>query len=185
MRRRSCCSPARRPRRSARTRRRSTLASKRARKLGRCARPTSSSNARTSLSTCSASTCPAAVGNFCRQRLAEVVHEIPSIVFAAKDGRGHDLAAVKVSIDGAVFADHLDGTPIELDPGEHVFRFEYAGEEPVVERYVLRRVSRRGARRSSSGRARRLSHRPTVSRCRRRGFRTRSRSPLPASAWPG
>jgi hypothetical protein len=95
-------------------------------------------DARTSLSRCSASACPDAVGSFCRQRLAEVVREIPSIVFVAKDGRGRDLAAVKLSIDGAVFADHLDGSSIELDPGEHVFRFEYAGQEPVVERFVLR-----------------------------------------------
>jgi hypothetical protein len=95
-------------------------------------------DARASLSTCSASACPDAVGSFCRQRLAEVAREIPSIVFVAKDRRGHDLSAVKLSIDGATFADHLDGSAIELDPGEHVFRFEYAGKEPVVERFVLR-----------------------------------------------
>jgi hypothetical protein len=89
--------------------------------------------ARASLARCSASTCPQAVSTSCQQRLGDVIRSIPSIVFTAKDGSGNDLAAVKLSVDGAAYSDHLDGSAIELDPGEHDFRFEVAGQAPVVQ----------------------------------------------------
>jgi hypothetical protein len=92
---------------------------------------------RTSLSICAASTCPDAVSSSCQRRLALVQQAIPSVIFFAKDGSGHDLAAVKVTIDRAPYADHLDGSAIVLDPGEHEFRFEVEGQPPVVERLVL------------------------------------------------
>jgi hypothetical protein len=88
------------------------------------------------LSTCAASSCPNTVRTSCLQRLGLVGQAIPSIVFVAKDASGHDLAAVKLTIDGAPYADRLDGSAIELDPGEHEFRFEVAGQAPVVVRFV-------------------------------------------------
>jgi hypothetical protein len=94
-------------------------------------------DARKTLSVCAASTCPDAVRTSCQQRLADVIKAIPSIVFATKDSSGHDVAAVKLTIDGAAYADHLDGSAILLDPGEHQFRFETAGQPPVVQRFVL------------------------------------------------
>jgi hypothetical protein len=93
--------------------------------------------ARTALSTCAASSCPDPVRVSCQQRLAEVNQAIPSIVFFAKDGAGHDLDEVKITIDGKPYADRLGGIAIVLDPGEHEFRFEVVGEEPVVRRFVL------------------------------------------------
>jgi hypothetical protein len=61
---------------------------------------------------------------------------LPSVVFLPKDGGGHDLVGVKVTIDGTR-SQTLDGRPVTLDPGAHKFRFEAAGL-PVVERaYVL------------------------------------------------
>lgn len=94
-------------------------------------------DARASLSTCAASSCPDAVRTSCQQRLAETNQTIPSIVFFAKDGTGRDLTTVKLTIDGAIYADHLDGSAIVRDPGEHEFRFEATGQEPVVKRFVL------------------------------------------------
>jgi hypothetical protein len=94
-------------------------------------------NARASLSVCAASSCPDLVRSSCRQRLAQVNQSIPSIVFVAKDGAGHDLAALTLIIDGAAYADHLDGNAVALDPGEHEFRFEARGQSPVVKRFVL------------------------------------------------
>src|ERR1700722_19716690 len=67
---------------------------------------------RASLSTCAAPSCPDAVRSSCEQRLAQVNLAIPSIVFLTKDGTGHDLAAVKLTIDGALDADRLDGSAI-------------------------------------------------------------------------
>jgi hypothetical protein len=93
--------------------------------------------ARASLSRCSASTCPEAISTSCQRRLADVIQAIPSIVFTAKDGNGHDLAAVALTVDGAAYSDHLDGTAMELDPGQHDFRFEVAGQAPVVQHFVL------------------------------------------------
>jgi hypothetical protein len=94
-------------------------------------------DARASLSVCAASACPDAIRTSCQQRLAAINEAIPSIIFIAKDGAGHDLAAVKLTIDGAAYADHLDGSAIVLNPGEHEFRFEVAGQAPVVQRFVL------------------------------------------------
>jgi hypothetical protein len=95
-------------------------------------------DARVALSTCAASSCPAPIRASCQQRLAPINLAIPSIVFVARDRVGHDLDAVKLTIDGTPFADHLTGTAIEMDPGEHEFRFEVEGQEPVVRRLVVR-----------------------------------------------
>jgi hypothetical protein len=92
---------------------------------------------RASLSICAASSCPEAVRSSCQQRLALVNQAIPSMVFFAKDGAGRDLSAIKLRIDGAVYADHLDGSAIALDPGEHEFRFETTGQQPLVKRFVM------------------------------------------------
>jgi hypothetical protein len=92
---------------------------------------------RAALSTCAASSCPDAVRSSCQQRLAQANQAIPSIVFLAKDGSGGDLVAVKLTIDGAAYADHLDGGAIALNPGEHEFRFEVAGQPPAVKRFVM------------------------------------------------
>lgn len=92
---------------------------------------------RASLAACAASSCPDAVRTSCEQRLGQVTQAIPSIVFFAKDGSGRDLASVKLTIDGSVYADHLDGSAITLNPGEHEFRFEVPGQAPVEQRFVL------------------------------------------------
>jgi hypothetical protein len=94
-------------------------------------------DARASLSACAASSCPEVIRASCQQRLGEVSQAIPSIVFSVKDGAGNDLAAVKLTIDGVTRGDRLAGGAITLDPGEHEFRFEAAGLEPVVKRFVL------------------------------------------------
>lgn len=94
-------------------------------------------DARAALSTCSASSCPEAVSTSCRQRLNELNHTIPSIVFLVRDPSGHDLVAVKLSVDGKPYREQLDGSAMELDPGEHEFRFEAAGQEPIDQRFFL------------------------------------------------
>jgi hypothetical protein len=92
---------------------------------------------RKSLAICAASICPEAISASCHQRLEQVKQAIPNIVLVVKDARGNDVAAVKLAIDGAPYADHLDGNAIALDPGEHEFRFEVAGQPPAVQRFVL------------------------------------------------
>jgi hypothetical protein len=56
---------------------------------------------------------------------------MPSLVLVAKDRAGNDLSAVLVTMDGLPFADNLDGTAIQVDPGEHRFVFEGEGLPPM------------------------------------------------------
>jgi len=86
---------------------------------------------------CAATSCPEAVSAKCKKRVIELSAAIPTVVFVAKDGAGHDLVAVKVAMDGAQVADRLDGTPITVDPGPHVFHFELDGQPPVEQSFVI------------------------------------------------
>jgi hypothetical protein len=95
-------------------------------------------SAREKLRACSDVKCPALVRTDCTKRLDELQSVQPSIVFDAKDGTGTDVVAVKVTMDGLPFAEKLDGTSLELDPGEHVFVFEASGQPPVTQRIVVR-----------------------------------------------
>jgi hypothetical protein len=84
---------------------------------------------------CSQQSCPAAVREDCVQWFEEVKRSIPSVVVTARSGE-LDQVDVRVSIDGKLALSHLDGQPLELNPGAHKFRFECPGFEPV-ERQVL------------------------------------------------
>ncbi len=94
--------------------------------------------ARTQLLTCSAASCPADVRDECTRRVADVNAAIPTIVFAAKDSAGDDLLTVRVTMDGQPVADRLEGTALAIDPGEHTFTFETAGQATVKKRFVIR-----------------------------------------------
>jgi hypothetical protein len=87
---------------------------------------------------CAADRCPSEMRDQCRHRVAQVNATMPTIVFAVQDGSGADLGAVKVSMDGTPIADRLEGTAISLDPGEHKFTFEVAGQPPVEKTFILR-----------------------------------------------
>jgi hypothetical protein len=86
---------------------------------------------------CARDVCPAAVKKDCADQVAELVKRMPSVVFRAKDKNGQDLVAVKVSADGDVVTQQLDGRSISLDPGVHTFRFEAEGNEPLEQKIVL------------------------------------------------
>jgi hypothetical protein len=90
------------------------------------------------LATCSDVACPAEVRTECTQRIDAVGAAMPTVVFAAKDGAGNDLYAVTVTMDGTSLATTLDGRPVSIDPGEHAFRFETAGQPPVDKTLVVR-----------------------------------------------
>jgi hypothetical protein len=80
--------------------------------------------ARTRLLDCARPECPSIVRQDCAQWMADVVAATPSVVLGARDARGHDVLAVRASMDGAPLADRLDGRPVPVDPGVHLFRFE-------------------------------------------------------------
>jgi len=94
--------------------------------------------AREQLRICNDPSCPAIVRTDCTKRLDELEAAQPTVVFDAKDGAGSDLTAVKVTVDGKVLAERLGGSALAVNPGEHTFTFEVAGQPPVSRHLVLR-----------------------------------------------
>jgi hypothetical protein len=77
------------------------------------------------------------VRNDCITWLDQVQTAFPSLTIrAVKDGS--DTANVKVIEDNEVVATRLDGTSLEVEPGEHSFRFETDGAPPVTMTIVVR-----------------------------------------------
>jgi hypothetical protein len=94
--------------------------------------------ARTLLQQCSVSSCPDLVRDDCSKRLDELDRAQPTIVFSVTDATGKDLVAVKVSVDGNVLTDKVDGTALNVDPGAREFTFEVAGQPPAKRTFVIR-----------------------------------------------
>jgi hypothetical protein len=88
-------------------------------------------DARERFALCMAPSCPQPVREDCARRLEEVSRATPSVVFDAKDAAGSDLAAVRATADGRLLAERLDGAAVDVDPGEHRFVFEVAGQAPI------------------------------------------------------
>ena len=65
-----------------------------------------------------------------------------SVVPAAKDKKGRDIVDVKVSIDGKVVTETLDGKALPVDPGVHTFRFETKNAPPSTSRSSSDRARR-------------------------------------------
>ncbi|MGH7285328.1 MAG: hypothetical protein ACRELY_27720, partial [Polyangiaceae bacterium] len=92
------------------------------------------------LDICTRPVCPAPVRKDCEGWSADNEKAMPTIVVSAKDDSGADLLDVKVSVDGNVIANKLDGTAIPVDPGAHLFHFEKQGgdAEPVDQKIVIK-----------------------------------------------
>jgi hypothetical protein len=86
---------------------------------------------------CVTKSCPSIVRDDCAGQLGSIEKAMPTVVFVATDAKGGDLSAVHVSMDGQPLADHLDGTPLAVDPGEHMFRFDATGLPSVNKKVVL------------------------------------------------
>jgi hypothetical protein len=93
--------------------------------------------ARAQLLVCAAPTCPAEVRADCTHGIDEVSALAPMVVFTVKTGAGQELSDVKVTMDGEVIADHLDGSALTLDPGSHEFTFVTAGQPSVTQTFLL------------------------------------------------
>jgi hypothetical protein len=93
--------------------------------------------ARQRLLVCSREPCPAVVQAECVPWLADVERAMPSVVFEARLPDGSDASDTRVRVDGALVQERLDGRAIDLDPGEHVVRFERADRAPVERRVVV------------------------------------------------
>jgi hypothetical protein len=95
-------------------------------------------SARASFKTCSQAACPKLIAKSCTKWLGELDATIPSLAVTVKDDQGAALADVRVTMDGAPLAASTDGTPVDVDPGNHVLRFEHAGSTPDEERVSIK-----------------------------------------------
>lgn len=93
--------------------------------------------ARDQLLLCAQSSCPELLSARCLPWLEEVRAAIPSIIVAAKDASGRDLVDVRVSIDGEVALEQLDGRPLEIDPGPRRIVIEANGKKRVERDVVI------------------------------------------------
>ena len=84
-----------------------------------------------------AKACPDELRASCGRWLQEIEHEISTLVVKAKDGAGHDVLDAQVDVDGAPVAGYADGTPIEVNPGEHIVRVSRANKEPLEQRVLV------------------------------------------------
>jgi hypothetical protein len=98
--------------------------------------------ARAELMTCGNPACPELVRDDCAQRLDEVERAQPTVLFDARDGDGHDLVAVRVTMDGQPLTDRLEGKVLRVDPGAHTFTFTVEGQPTVTQTFVLKEGER-------------------------------------------
>ena len=73
---------------------------------------------------CSSSTCPEILRADCSKWLGPLRARQASLLVEAHDASGADLADVRVSVDGVVVREHLDGLAIFVDPGPHTLVLE-------------------------------------------------------------
>jgi len=85
---------------------------------------------------CAQDSCPAYVRADCLRFADEYKAQTPSIIIVARDVKGCDTTDVKVSVDGVVVLEKVDGRALEVDPGEHLVAVEVSGL-PVEEQRIV------------------------------------------------
>ncbi len=78
---------------------------------------------RAQLLACSMKRCPALLRRDCDAFLKKAEAELPSVVIAATGPDGRGLHTVRVTVDGVVVAEELEGQALSVDPGMRVFGF--------------------------------------------------------------
>ncbi len=94
--------------------------------------------AREQMVLCAREACPGIVRKDCLQWLSEVEASLPSVVLSARNAEGGDISSAKVTADGTMISDKLDGKSIFVDPGPHTFKFEVEGQPSVEQQAVIR-----------------------------------------------
>lgn len=95
-------------------------------------------DAKAAFLTCADRHCPAQIRTDCTRWAEQVQAEQPSVVLVASSADGRDIVDVRVWMDGQILAEKLDGKPLEIDPGEHRFRFEPKGGRAVEASWLIR-----------------------------------------------
>lgn len=87
---------------------------------------------------CAREVCPPVVRQDCAGWQDEVAKSLPTVNVGVRDQDGHDLLDVRISVDGQLVTEHLDGKSFPVDPGTHVFRAEDGTHPPVEERVLVK-----------------------------------------------
>lgn len=87
---------------------------------------------------CAREVCPQVVRQDCATWQDEVGKSLPTVSIGFRDAEGHDILDVKISVDGKLVTDHLDGKSFPVDPGTHVFRADDGVHPPVEERVLVK-----------------------------------------------
>lgn len=91
---------------------------------------------------CANPSCGALLSEECGKIYSDLQTAIPTVVFAARDESGKELANVTVRIDRDPTPVPIDGRPVAVDPGAHEFAFSAAGFEPSTQGAVIRAAER-------------------------------------------
>jgi hypothetical protein len=94
-------------------------------------------DARKALLVCADDACPVVVRSDCGAWLGEVNGSLPTVVLSVRNAQGREEKLARVSVDGVLFAERLDGSAQEIDPGSHVFLVEPPGGEAYSEEVVV------------------------------------------------
>lgn len=86
---------------------------------------------------CAKSECPVVVRKECTDQIQEMDKVAPTVTLEALDDKGMSDATVKVTLDGQVIASKLDGSAVDVEPGDHTFVFERASDGKKLEQKVL------------------------------------------------
>lgn len=101
--------------------------------------------AREQMVACARDVCPGPIRKDCAKWLTDVEASLSTVTLAARDTRGRDFVDVRVSIDGALLTEKLDGAALFVDPGPHTFKFEIVGKPPIEEQVIVREGERNRA----------------------------------------
>lgn len=93
--------------------------------------------AREKLLVCSQKECPGVLREDCAGVLREVDLATPTIVLAASDRDGKDLADVEVTLAGQTLATRLEGRAVAVDPGRLVLEFKRRPWAPMKVEIVV------------------------------------------------
>lgn len=91
--------------------------------------------AKAELLLCARAPCPENFRPECVQWFDQVEQQLPSVIIQVAGEPA--LTDVRVLVDDVAIAERLDGVAIEVDPGEHVFRFEPKGAVPQEQKVLI------------------------------------------------
>lgn len=90
------------------------------------------------LEVCAQAKCPLVVRRDCSEWKKEITAKMPTVIFVVRDASGELAKGVRVLVDGKVLREDIDETPVNMDPGEHVLRYEQKGAEPIEQSVQIR-----------------------------------------------